>query len=171
VTGVVRPHRNRVREQAAPRAPAHRQGISQGPEAMSRTNRGDRTALDRLADALVEDILSASDAELLSEVRRGDVAGAAAARAAFNRAAARLGKGALAPAKAGTRGWWLPRNLRTLDPKAARLRLDEFMAQYPEAARRLSVDAEDLSDEQVYGLLERLQRQGALSRGDEHGGR
>jgi hypothetical protein len=143
---------------------------------MTGRKKSDRSALDRLADALVEDILSASDGELMSEVGRGDVDGAAAARAAFNRAAATSGKRRLASAKTGGHGLrQLPPNFRTLDPKTARLRLDELIARHPETASKLtpaSHKGEKLSDEDVYGMLERFQERRVLEqRGGEHDGR
>ena len=111
---------------------------------MTGRSKGGRAALDRLANALVEDILSMSDAELLSEVRRGDVNGAAATRAAFNRAIAILGHRPLAGTKTGTRGDRRPlANVRTLDPKTARLRLEELIAWYPETPTALAAAARD----------------------------
>jgi len=142
---------------------------------MTGKNRSDRAALDRLADALVEDILSASDAELLSEVGRGDVEGAAAARAAFNRAAAASRKRRPAAGKTAVRGFRQPpASVRTLDPKTARLRLDELIARHPETASKLTAavhKGEKLSDEDVYGMLERLQERGVLEQRGEHDGR
>jgi hypothetical protein len=141
---------------------------------MTGWNKSDRAAFDRLADALVEDILSASNAELLSEVGRGDIDGAAAARAAFNRAVATSGKRRLAVAKTGVRRLrQLPGNLRSLDPKTARLQLDELIARNPEHASKLSASAhngERLSDEDVYGMLERLQERGFPEQRGEHDG-
>jgi hypothetical protein len=128
--------------------------------------RNDRMALDRLADALVDDILQASNAELLADMDSGDEGGMAAARAAFKAAVAALEERPLRPVQRGVPT--LSRrstDIRSLTPEAARRWLDEFIARDPKAAGKLSAAvAEDgqLSDDDVYGVLERLQERNAL---------
>jgi hypothetical protein len=68
-----------------------------------------------------------------------------------------------------------PTNVRTLDPKTARVRLDELIARHPETASKLVAAApkgERLSDETVFSMLEKFQERGALEqRSGEHDGR
>jgi hypothetical protein len=125
--------------------------------------RNDRTALDRLADTLVEDILQASDADLLAEAEDSHEDGAAIAHAAFNAAVAASGKRRAKPVRRPTPSFpWDRTDVRALDPKAARRWLEEFIARDPKAGK-LTAAAEDgrLSDEDVYGVLERLQARNA----------
>jgi hypothetical protein len=126
---------------------------------MTNTPKSDRAALQRLADALVEDILEAGDANLLAEAKTDGEDGTDKARAAFRRAAAlsRLATKAGARRRASA-------NVRALDPGAARRRLEEFIARDPETVGKLAAAARKegkLSDEDVYGVLERLQERNA----------
>ena len=83
---------------------------------MTRTS---KRRTDRLTDALVEDILTASEADLLAEAKADADQGAAKARAAFTRAcwAGRRGPGREAPARRRKPGM----NIRALDPEQVRL--------------------------------------------------
>lgn len=124
---------------------------------MGRT-RNDRAALDRLADTLVEDILQASDADLLAEAEASDEGGAGMARAAFNRAVTAWRRRRTPPVKRSGRSRTRP-GIRALDPNAARRWLQEFITGDPETASKLVATAAKggrLSDEDVYGMLERL---------------
>jgi len=115
---------------------------------MTKTTRSDRAALDRLADALIEDLLATRDAELLAETQVDGDSGVARRRAV------------------------LASSARTLSP--ARRRLEEFIAGDGEAADELTEAARKvgrLSDEDVYGVLERLQGRGIEQRGRGHDGR
>ena len=138
---------------------------------MTRTS---KRPTDRLTDALVEDILAASEADLLAEARADADQGAAKARAAFARAcrAAALRRG---PGRAPARRRKVAMDIRALDPETARGWLNTFIAGNPETARRFASAARSskgLSDEDVYGMLENLQERGVLERGSlEHGRR
>jgi hypothetical protein len=125
-----------------------------------------RAPLDRLIDALVEDILAASDADLLNEAQADDDDGATVARRAFERANRTIALRRLAATKRPARGRRVAgANIRALDPKTARGWLEEYMASHPDAARKVSgaLPARDrLSDEDVYGMLEALQKRGVL---------
>jgi hypothetical protein len=129
-------------------------------------NRRKRVPLDRLTDALVDDILAASDADLLKEAQADDDSGAAVARRAFERASRTAAPRRLAASKRAPRGGRLQgANIRALDPKTARGWLDEFIASHPESASKLNdapAAGDQLSDEDVYGLLEALQKHGVL---------
>jgi hypothetical protein len=138
---------------------------------MTRTS---KRPTDRLTDALVEDILAASQADLLAEARADADQGAAKARAAFAKACrtARLHGVPQGRAPARRRK---PMDIRALDPETARGWLNPFIAGNPETANKLASAARNskgLSDEDVYGMLERLQERGVLERGSlEHGRR
>jgi hypothetical protein len=139
---------------------------------MTRTS---KRPADRLTDALVEDILAASEADLHAEARADADQGAAKARAAFARAcrAAALRKGPQGRAPARRRKAAM--DIRALDPETARGWLNTFIAGNPETASKFASAARNskgLSDEDVYGMLERLQERGVLERGSlEHGRR
>lgn len=128
--------------------------------------RNDRTALDRLADALVDDILQASEEELLAEVDSSDEEGTATARAAFRDAVAASEKHRSGPIRSRTPGLpWTRTDVRALDPKAARRWLENAIARDPDAAGKLTAAAAEdgrLSDDDVYWVLERLQERNAL---------
>ena len=137
---------------------------------MTGKRRSDRDALDRLAEALVEDILDASDQDILAEIREdgGDPAAVAAgARALFEKAVATAAKARLAAAKQAVAA---DRNqtgvVTPFDPAKARLRLDRIVASDdPETARKLTLAArkgEALSDGDVRGMLEDMEELGIL---------
>ena len=138
---------------------------------MTRTS---KRPTDRLTDALVEDILAASGADLLAEAKADAEEGAAKARAAFARAcrAAALRRG---PGRAPARRRKAAMDIRALDPETARGWLNTFIAGNPETASTFASAARSskgLSDEDVYGMLENLQERGVLERGSlEHGRR
>lgn len=130
----------------------------------------ERAVLDRLADALVEDILSASDEEILAEAREDTENPAkmiAATRAVFERTLLGEGKARLAQARAdlqrdreqGTA------SVRSLSPQDARRQLQSVLKQDPELENKLTLAArngEGLSDEDVYGMLEDLKALGFI---------
>jgi len=130
---------------------------------------------DSLTDALVEDILAASEADLLAEASADADQGAARARAAFARACRTAGLRGVAQARAPVRRRKLAMDIRALDPETARGWLNTFIAGNPETASKFASAARNskgLSDEDVYGMLERLQERGVLERGSlEHGRR
>jgi hypothetical protein len=128
--------------------------------------RQQQAPLDRLTDVLVNDILATPDAELLNEAQAEDDDGAAVARRAFAMASRTAALRQLAASKRQVRGRRLAgANIRALDPKTARGWLDEFIASHPETANKLNdapAAGDQLSDEDVYGMLEVLQKRGVL---------
>jgi hypothetical protein len=122
--------------------------------------------LDRLTEALVEDILAISDEDLINEAQADDDNGATVARRAFERASRTIALRRLAANKRAARGRRVVgANIRALDPKTARGWLEEYMASDPDGARKVrgALPARDrLSDEDVYGMLEALQKRGVL---------
>lgn len=135
------------------------------------TNRkSDRDALDRLTAALVEDILSASDEEIIAEARDDHEvpAGAAAVtRAQFEKAAALAAKNRLAAAKlAVANDRRRPAGGSPPDPAEARRRLERILAQDTNltlAARK----GQGFSDEDVQGMLQDLKELGLAPDPDE----
>ena len=125
-----------------------------------------RAPLDRLTEALVEDILATSDADLLNEAQVDEDNGATIARRAFERASRKIALRRLAINRRSARDRRVDSaNIRALDPKTARGWLEEYMAAHPDAARKVSSTLPArgrLSDEDVYGMLEALQKRGVL---------
>jgi hypothetical protein len=136
-------------------------------EAVTRNkNSHQKALLDRLTDALLEDILFTPDADLLNEAQADGDHGATVARRAFERASRATGLRRLAASRRATRSRrQAGANIRALDPKTARGWLEEYIASHPDAASKLSgvpAARDRLSDEDVYGVLETLQRRGVL---------
>lgn len=137
---------------------------------MTGNKKSDRTALDRLANAMVDDILNASDEELVAEVRedQGNPAAVAAiTRAVFDKVGATVAKSRLAAAKeALAADRRRPGSLTRIDPAEARKRLEDILARDPETHTKLTLAArkgEGLSDEDVLGMLECLADLGVIS--------
>lgn len=127
--------------------------------------------LARLKKALIDDILDASDESIIAEARQDGhdpAALAVATRALFEKAALASNKAALAAARAAVaadRG--RTANVMRLDPAAARQRLARLVAQQPEAAMTMAArksKPSDLSDEEVFGLLEDFEELGISPR-------
>lgn len=126
----------------------------------------ERLALNRLADALVEDVLNTSDEDILAELRDEGVDPhqfAASMQARFELAVIKANKAKLIEAKAAvaadhSRLAGSPR--APIDMADARRRLRQAMASQPLtlAARNET----DMSDSDVLGMLEDLQELGAL---------
>jgi hypothetical protein len=141
-------------------------------EAMTGPENKQRQKLDHLEDALVEDVLAASDNSILAEARQDGAdpeAVATATRALFEKAVAARGKARLAAAKAAVVAERRrPAAVIPLDPVAARRLLDRAIARDPETAKNLTMaarkgtDASAFSDEEVRGMLEDFQELGAL---------
>jgi hypothetical protein len=140
-------------------------------EVMTGPQNKQRKALDRLNHALVDDILAASDEDILAEAREDGTdpeAVAAAMRALFEQTVSAGGKARLAAAKAAVAAERTrPATIIPLDPAAARRLLDRALARDPETASKLTLAARKakgavLSDEEVRGLLEDFQELGAL---------
>ena len=135
----------------------------------------EREALLRLADAMAEDAFTASDADIEAEaIEDGEDLRAVPAKmlALFERAESEAGKSRMAEARRAleTQRSAAPRALR-LDPTKARARLQRALEQSPETAKKLTLAArkgEDLSDEDVLGMLEDLEELGIIPpEGDE----
>jgi hypothetical protein len=136
---------------------------------MTGRKHADREALDRLADFLVEDVLDASDEDILAEAREAGVdpeSDAARLRALFERTVLEANKRRLAAAKAAVQA---TRNTRppestVFDIEEARRRLRAAIeqrgvaAQVTMAARKES----ELSDEDVLSLVRDLEELGVL---------
>ena len=123
-------------------------------------------ALDRLAAALVDDVLVTSDAEILAEFRAdgGDPdQHAAEMRALFERSVLASNKSKLQEARAGvTRAKASALSSTSVDMTKARERLRGVLKTVPEA-QRLTLAARkesELSDADVVGLLEDLRELG-----------
>ena len=137
--------------------------------------KSDRTALARLANAFVEDVLNASDEDIMAEAREDhlDPATAAAhARALFEKAAATAGKGRLAAARSALSQGRRPATVTRLDAAESRRRLQQALTRDPDLARRLTLAArkdqgQGLSDNDVRGLLEDLTELGIMPDADE----
>jgi hypothetical protein len=146
-------------------------------EVMSAPKNKPREELDRLEDALVEDILATSDESILAEARQDRIdptAVAAATRALFEKAVTLTGKARLTSAKAAAvADRRRPAAVIPLDPTAARRLLERAMARDPETAQKLTLaarkgdSASAFSDEEVRGMLEDLQELGALPPPDD----
>src|SRR5262245_50347441 len=134
---------------------------------MSQKDKGQSSRLARLTDALVEDILASSHADLLAEAAADNDDGATLARRAFERANRAVTVRRMARAKTPPPGRRpSSANIRALDPKTARGWLDAYLASDPETAGQLSRAVRrgnKLSDEDVYGMLEALQQRGVLT--------
>jgi hypothetical protein len=130
---------------------------------MTGTNGKDSSALTRLNEALIEDILAASDEAIIAEVRQDGADPqvlAAVTRALFERAVASTKKAALAAARAAVAA---DRRRRPIvvpsDPAEARRRWELVVSQHPDTAGKLTMAARkgksgDFSDEEIRGLLE-----------------
>lgn len=138
----------------------------------------DRKALDLLADALVEDILEAPDAEILAEFREagGDPdRHAAEMRALFEKSVLTANKRRMEAAKAGAAA-----SRRPIRPAAApasladaRARLAAFMTSgnLPSGLTIAARKESDLSDDDVRGILEDLEELGFTPPDPEGDGR
>ena len=177
--GVARPDRprpQRLRQQAEAYATHDRQALSRGEEAMTRTDKKGQAALNRLADALVDDVLAASDQEILTEFSeaQGDPAkNAADMRALFERTVLAGNKRRLKAAQAGVAANRIPTNAAPATVIAeARRRLRRFLASgAPGVKLTLAARNEsELSDADVLGTIEDLLELGVLLPDDDKGG-
>lgn len=136
-----------------------------------------RAALDRLADVLVEDILSASDEDILAELQgtEGDPERHAAnMRARFEKSLIAANRRKLAAAKAGVAASRRPAGMSapTIDITAARARLRAAL-DMPGVAQKLTLAARkesEMSDTDVLGMLDDLRELGVLPEDDGNGG-
>lgn len=123
----------------------------------------DRKALERLQKALIEDILSTSDADILAEAAEEGTdpeAAATAARAQFEKTVAANKKARLAAAKAAVAADRLrPVGVLPSDPQEARRLLERLLERHPDTGGELTMAARKgrsagLADEEVYEVLE-----------------
>lgn len=133
-----------------------------------------RTALDRLADAFVDDIFELSDAEVLVEFaeNHGDPElNAADMRALFERTVLAMNKSRLKLAQAGVAANRVSPNVFRTDIRNARKKLQRILASNASAKLTLAARKEDeLSDSDVVSMLEDLQELGILLPEDEEDG-
>ncbi len=129
-----------------------------------------RAALDRLADALVEDILNASDEDILAEFREsgGDPErNASDMRALFEKGLIAANKKRLATAKAGAAASRRPPTgapTAAIDIAAARARLRAAL-DAPNFPHKLTLAARkesELSDADILSMLDDLRELGVL---------
>lgn len=138
------------------------------------TGKGDkeRIALSRLANALTDDILSASDDEVLAEFKEAGEDPAKNAddmRALFERTVLLANKKRLSAAKAGAasvREVFLPPVSSAVDIRAARARLRQII-EAPSGTHNVTLAARkesEMSDSDVLGMLDDLAELGVLPR-------
>jgi hypothetical protein len=146
-------------------------------EAMSGKSDRKRTSLDRLADAFVEDLLQASDEEILAEFAEchGDSAkNAADMRALFERTMLATNKKRLRAAQVGiaaSRRAATSLPAPTADNTQARAKLRHLLAS-GNTDHRLTLAArneDELSDADVLGMLEDLKELDVLPPDDKTG--
>ena len=143
---------------------------------MTGKDKKERAALARLADAFVDDILQASDEEILAEFTESHGApakNAADMRALFERTVLATNKRRLKAAQAGVAANRVPTNVTPpIDIAEARQKLRRILASgTPVAKLTLAARNEDeLSDSDVLGMLEDLRELGALPPDDDKGG-
>ena len=134
-------------------------------------------ALDRVAEKLAEDVLNATDAEILAEAEedgRDIAAEAASSRAILVKALAAQGKRRMAAARAAidARSATSAPTARRLSPEQARQLLARALRDAPETSDKLTMAArkgQDLSDADVYGMLDDLVDLGLLPTSNDKG--
>ena len=136
---------------------------------MTGDSKKERESLDRLANALVDDILEISDEELLAEVLDdGDDPDEIAedVRALFERTLQEEGKARLAAArKAVAESWWKGSAVVSIDPAARRRRYESMIADDPELSAKLTMAArkgEGQSERDADSAIEDLAELGAF---------
>ena len=140
---------------------------------MTGTNKKEREALSRLADVLIEDVLAASDQEVLAEFleAQGNPAkNADAMRALFETSVQKANKDRLRAAQAGLaasrRGAVVP---KIVNMENGRERLRRVLASCPPGTK-LTLAARnenELSDADVLGMLQDLEELGIVTPSDE----
>ncbi|MFO1126616.1 MAG: hypothetical protein U1E25_15970 [Methylocystis sp.] len=137
---------------------------------MTGDNRKERSALDRLSDLLVEDILNASDEDILSELRERNIdaaQNAAAIRALFEKSVIAMNKQRLAAARAGVAADRRSRGRASSPPvdiEEAR-RLLRGVLDAPSRGQPVTLAARkeaELSDADVLSMLENMRELGVL---------
>lgn len=131
--------------------------------------------IELLADSLVEDILNASDEDILSEAQGDSIdpkLEADKARALFDQTRIILGKKRLNSAKEELtkKKHNESRKIINLNPNEARKRLHKILAQCPEETTNITLAARDereLSDNDVLEMLEDLETLGVPTSSSE----
>ena len=145
---------------------------------MTGKDKKERAALGRLVDALVDDVLSASDEGILTEFREmhGDPnRNATEMRALFEKSVLASNKKRLAAARAGVAAARRPSMASTvapLDMKSARARLRAVISTpgLPQKVTLAARKESELSDTDILGMLADLQELGILPPDDNQGG-
>ncbi len=141
---------------------------------MTGDQKKERNALDRLADGLADDILNASDEEILAEAKEDGIDPAEIAdhlREIFERAVTEAGKAKLAAARRGVaeaRGS-RARVIR-IDRADARDSYDAMIAQDPKLTKKLTLAArkgEGQSERDIDSAVEDLAELGAFDEEDD----
>lgn len=144
---------------------------------MTGNNKKEREALNRMADALVDDIFNTSDEDILAEFREshGDPdRHAAEMRDLFEKSILIANKKRLAAAKAGAAASRRPAPVLSsgpIDIAAARARL-RGLATTPGVPQRVTLAARkesELSDNDILGMLDDLRELGILPPDDQGG--
>ena len=144
---------------------------------MTGNKKKERAELDRLADVLVDDILNASDADILADFKEshGDPeSNATEMRALFEKSLLTSNKKKLAAAKIGAAATQrrLSASVATpIDIQAARSRLRAAISA-PNLPEKLTLAARkesELSDTDVLGMLEDLRELGVIPPDDDKG--
>lgn len=131
----------------------------------------ERQALDRLADALVDDILNTSDEDILAELKEEGINPdhhAADMRARFDKVVMAANKAKLMAAKAAVaadRGRKPGSTSTPIDMTEARRRLRDTMASQPMTLAARSET--EMTDSDVLGMLEDLKELGVVPPDDE----
>ena len=142
---------------------------------MTGTDKKGREALARLADVLVDDLLAASDQEIVAEFveTQGDPAkNAEAMRILFEKSVLKANKNRLHTAQAGLAAdQAAPANPKIVSMTNVRARLKRALATCPpEVKVTLAARNEnELSDADVLGMLQDLEELGIVVSGDENG--
>jgi hypothetical protein len=146
-------------------------------EAMTGTPKTARAALDRLANALVEDILCASDEDILAEFQEdhGDPERHAAGMCAlFERNLIAANKGRLEAARAGVAANRRPTgaaaSVADIANARARIRAVLDAPGFPHKLTLAARKESELSDADILGMLDDLRELGVLPPEDNVGG-
>ena len=141
---------------------------------MTGDQKNERNALDRLTDALVDDILDASNEELLAEVAEDgiDLAGRVGKlREVFEGAVTEVGKAKLAAARrAAANAERSGARVVRIDRDDSRRRYDAMIAQDPNLTEKLTLAArkgEGQSERDIESAIEDLAELGAFDEEDD----
>ena len=141
---------------------------------MTGDQRKERKALNRLADALVDDVLDSSDEEVLAEAEEDGVDATGLAehlRGVFERTVADVGKEKLAAARQGAaNARQSGARVVRIDRADARRRYEAMIAQDPRLTEKLTLAArkgEDQSERDVDSAIDDLTELGAFDEEDD----